>query len=154
RLALARPGDQARAWVLRLDAVAEPVRAGRRARLIAERLSQPVGARPLRVSVRDVAVGDLLCEVFGQVADAFLGVLAPREHALSTELRAERGHMSRLISRADRIQRLVPGLEDFAGGRVEIVAGNLIPDRRAIPVEDHGVGGGPPDLVVSGSEDL
>jgi len=35
--------------------------------------------------------------------------------------------MPRRIARADRVQRVVPGLEDFAGGGIEVVAGILIP---------------------------
>ena len=51
RLALARGGDQTWPGVLGLDAVAEPVRTGRRARLIAKRLGEPVRVRPLRASL-------------------------------------------------------------------------------------------------------
>ena len=51
RLPLARAGDQAGPGVLRLDAVPQPVRAGRRARLIAKRLGEPIRVRPLRASL-------------------------------------------------------------------------------------------------------
>ena len=65
----------------------------------------------------------------------FSGVLAPREHALSIELRAEPGHMARPISRADRVQRVIPRLQYFAGGRVEVVAGRFVPHRQLVPGE-------------------
>src|SRR5208282_2340243 len=45
--ALAAAWPQAWAGVVGLDAVAEPVRAGRRARLIAQRFGEPVGVRRL-----------------------------------------------------------------------------------------------------------
>jgi hypothetical protein len=61
-----------------------------------------------------VAAGDVLGEVFGQVADAAAGVLGPGEHALGVELGPEPGHMQRIIVRADPVQRLVPGRQDLA----------------------------------------
>ena len=58
-------------------------------------------------SVGGVASGDVLGEVFGQVADAPAGVLGPGEHALGVELGPKPGHMQRIIMRADRIEGLV-----------------------------------------------
>ena len=106
----------------------------------------------IRLGSAATAVGDLLREVLGQVADALVGVLAPEEHALRVELRAEPGHVPGLIMRPDSVQRVLPRLEDFPGSGVEVVAAILIPDRQMIPVEDHGVGGGPPHLVVRGGQ--
>jgi hypothetical protein len=91
-----------------------------------------------------MAVGDLLGQVLGQVADALLGVLGPGQHALGVELRAEPSHMPGLIVRADRIQRVLPGLEDFAGGRVEVAAGIVIPDGQLVTGEPDGIRRGPP----------
>ena len=86
-----------------------------------------------------MAFGDLLGQVLGQVADAAVGVPGPGEHALSVEPGPEAGHMLRLISRADRVERVIPGLEDFAGRRVEVVAGILIPDRQLVAREPNGI---------------
>ena len=47
--ALAVPGAQARPRVLGLDAVAQPVRAGRRARLVPQRVGEPFGVVVLGV---------------------------------------------------------------------------------------------------------
>ena len=58
-LALAPAGGQAGPGVLGLDAVAQPVCAGRRARLVPQRLGEPGRMRPLRVCFRLVAVPDL-----------------------------------------------------------------------------------------------
>jgi hypothetical protein len=66
-----------------------------------------------------VASGDVLGEVFGQVADAPARVLRPGEHALGVELGPEPGHMQRVIVRADRVEGLVPGGQDFARGGVK-----------------------------------
>jgi hypothetical protein len=52
------------------------------------------------------------------------------------------------------VEGLVPGGQNFPGGRVEIVPGGLVPDRELAAVEADLVGGGPPDLVVGGGEDL
>jgi hypothetical protein len=57
-LALAPAGNQAGPHVLGLDTVAEPVRAGRRARLEPQRLSQPGRMRLLSVGLGAVAVTD------------------------------------------------------------------------------------------------
>ena len=83
----------------------------------------------LRVGTGLVAVAYLLSQVLGQVADAAVGVLGPGEYALGIELGPEPSHMLRLISRADRVERIRPCLQDFAGRRVEVAAGTLIPDR-------------------------
>src|SRR6185312_8068594 len=64
--ALAPAGSLARPGVLGLDAVAEPVRAPRRARLIPQRVGQPGGVILLRSGGGLVAVSDLLGEVLGQ----------------------------------------------------------------------------------------
>jgi hypothetical protein len=70
--AAARP--QPGAGVLGLDAVAEPVRARRRARLITERIGEPPGMGGLGVGAGLVAVADMLGQLFGEVADAPAGV--------------------------------------------------------------------------------
>jgi hypothetical protein len=75
--ALARAGSRARLGVLRLDAVAEPVGAGWRAWLEAQRVGEPVDVAPLVAAVGVVAVGDMLGEVLGQVADAAVRVFRP-----------------------------------------------------------------------------
>ena len=95
--------------------------------------------RLLRVRLWHVAFGDLLSQVLGQIADAPVGVLGPGEYALGIELGPEPGHMLRLISWADRVERIIPGLQDFAGRRVEVVAGILIPDRQLVPREPNGI---------------
>ena len=77
-LAFAPAGGQAGPGVLGLDAVPEPVRAPRRARLQSQRFGQPRRVDALSVGLRLVAVGCLLGEVLGQVADAPPGVLAIR----------------------------------------------------------------------------
>jgi hypothetical protein len=56
--------------ILRRDAVAQPVRAGRRARLVSERVGQALSVRGLSIGLRLVAVSDMLGQVLGQVADA------------------------------------------------------------------------------------
>ena len=81
-----------------------------------------------------VAVAYLLGEVLGQVADAPGGVLGPGEHALGVEPDPEPGHMPRLIVGADGVERLVPGRQDFPGGRVEVAADGLVPDRQLAAV--------------------
>ena len=72
--ALTVPGAQSRAGILGLDAVAQPVRTGRRARLIAQRVGQPFGVLMLGGGAGPVAVGDVLGQVLGEVADAAVGV--------------------------------------------------------------------------------
>jgi len=104
RFALATAGDQARPGVLGLDAVPQPVRASRRARLEVQRLGQPPRVGTLRVGVGLVAVAHLLGQVLGQVADAPRRILRAREHAVSAELNPEPGHMPRLVLGADGIK--------------------------------------------------
>jgi hypothetical protein len=77
RLASARARPHVRLGVLRLDTVAEPVGAGRRARLEAQRVGEPVGVAHLVVSLGMVAVADVLGEVLGYVADATACVPRP-----------------------------------------------------------------------------
>jgi hypothetical protein len=72
--ALAGPGSQARPGVLGLDAVAEPVRAGWRARLVPECVGESFGVVGLGAGVCVVAVAEVLGQVFGEVADATAGV--------------------------------------------------------------------------------
>jgi hypothetical protein len=72
---------------------------------------------------------------------------------LGVESLAEPGHVPRVVLVADRIQGLVPGREDFPGGRVEVVAAGLVPDGQlAVAVLDFG--GWPPDLVIGRGQDL
>ncbi len=78
-------GHQARPGILRLDAVPQPVRAPRRARLVPQRLGQPGGVGSLRVGVGPVALADPLGEVLRQVADAPRGVFGSGEYALGVE---------------------------------------------------------------------
>ena len=87
----AQAGDQVRAGVLGLDAVAEPVRAAGRAWLIPQSLGEPGGVIALGVGVGGVASGDLLGQVLGEVADAAAGVFGSGEHALGVELGPEPG---------------------------------------------------------------
>ena len=96
-LALAGAGDQAGPGVLGLDAVPQPVRARRRARLIPQRVGEPFHVLALGVGVGLVAVAELLGQVLGQVADAPGGVLGPGEHALGVELGPEPGHVPGLV---------------------------------------------------------
>ena len=67
---------------------------------------------------------------------------------------AEPGHVPRLVLVADGVEGLVPGREHFAGVRVEVGAGVLVPDRQVAAVVLDVRGGGPPDLVVGGGDDL
>jgi len=110
--------------------------------------------RPLRAGLRDVTFGDLLGQVLGQIADALLGVLGPGEHPLGVELGPEPGHMPGLVRRADGVERRIPGLQDFPGGRVDVVAGIFIPGGQPVSGEPDLLGGGPPDLVIGGGQDL
>ena len=73
-LALAGARSQAGPGVLGLDAVAEPVRAGRRARFVPQRVGQPSGVVGLGVGGGLVAVAELLGQVLGEVADAPAGI--------------------------------------------------------------------------------
>jgi hypothetical protein len=108
---------------------------------------------PLRVSLGAVAVAELLGEVFGQVADAPGRVFGSGEDALDVEPVPEPGHVMGLV--AELVQGLVPGGQDFdfAGGRVQVVPGVLVPDRHLVILEFDLGGVGPPDLVVGGGQD-
>jgi len=75
-----------------------------------------VRVHALRGGLRRVAVGDLLSQVFRQIAYAPVGILGPGQHPLSIKPRAKPRHMPRRIVRADRVERRIPGMEDFAGG--------------------------------------
>ena len=141
--ALACAGDQAGAGVLGLDAVAQPVGAPRRARLVPQRLGQLLDVSPLGVACGLVAVGDVFGEVLGQVADAAGRVLRPAQDALGVEPVPEPGHVQRLILVADGVEGLVPGGQDFAGGGVEVGAvcssqtGSWSPSKRTTEVSGH-----------------
>ena len=70
----------------------------------------------LGIGLGFVAAGDLLGEVLGQVPDAPLGVLGPGQDPVGVELGPEPGHVPRIIVRADGVEGLVPGGQDFPGG--------------------------------------
>ena len=55
----------------------------------------------------------------------------PGEHALGVEPFAEPGHVVRLV--AELVERLVPGSQDFPGGRVQVVPGVLVPHGQLVP---------------------
>jgi hypothetical protein len=95
--ALAGPWTQAGPDILGLDAVPEPVRAGRRARLVPQRVGEPGGVVGLGVGGGLVAVAEVLGQVLGEVADAPAGVAGSDEHALGVEPGAEPGHVQRLV---------------------------------------------------------
>ena len=130
-------GHQARPGVPGLDAVPQPVRAGRRARLVPQRLSQPGGMVVLGGGLGVVAVGDLLGQILSQVADAASRVLGPSEHSLGVEPLPEPGHVMGFSVGADIVQGLVPGRQHLPGGRVEVAPGVLVPDRQLVPVVPH-----------------
>jgi hypothetical protein len=73
-LALAPAREKAWPGVLGLDAVAEPVRARRRARLVPQCVGEPGSVGGLGVCGRPVAVAEVLGQVLGEVADAPAGV--------------------------------------------------------------------------------
>jgi hypothetical protein len=74
-LAPAVPRPQAWPGILGLDAVAQPVRAARRARLVAQRLDEAVGMRGLGAGRGPVGqLPSCLGEVLGQIADAAVSV--------------------------------------------------------------------------------
>jgi hypothetical protein len=143
---------EAEAGVFGLDAVPEPVGASRRARLVPQRFGELVDVGALAVGLGLVAVGDVLGEVFGQVADATRGVLGSGQDTLGVEPGPEPGHVQRLVLFADAVGGLVPGGQDLAGGGVEVRAGVGVPDRQLVPIEADGGGAGPPDLVVGRGE--
>ncbi len=153
-LALAGSWPQARPGVLRLDAVPQPVRAGRRAWLIPQRPGQALSVGGLGVAVFMVAVAEVLGQVLGEVADAPAGISRSGQHSFSIEPGAEPGHVQRLVLVADGVEGLVPGGEHLAGARVEVGPGVLVPDRQAAAVVLDDFGGWPPDLVVGGGDDL
>jgi hypothetical protein len=101
-----------------------------------------------------VAAADLLGQVLGQVPDTPGRVFGSGEHALGVELGPEPGRMQRLIRWADRVESLIPGGQDLPGGGVEVGAAGFVPDWQLAAVVADGVGGGPPDLVVGGGDDL
>jgi hypothetical protein len=101
-----------------------------------------------------VAVAEVLGQVLGEVADAPGGVLAPGQDALGVELRPEPRDVQRLVLWADGIQGLIPRRQELAGHRVEVAAGRLMPDRQVPVVVVHGIGLGPPDLVIGRGENL
>ena len=122
RLALTPARDQALARALGCDAISEPVRAPRRARLIAKRLDQPGHMRALSVGVCLMAFADLLHEVLGEVADAVGGVFGPCQHALRIKLGPEPDNVPRVVAGADRIHGFIPRRQQIASGRIEIPA--------------------------------
>jgi hypothetical protein len=100
-----------------------------------------------------MAVAEVLGQVLGKVADAPAGVAGSGEDALGVEPGAEPGYVPRVVLVADGVEGLVPVRQYLAGVRVEVGAGVLIPDRKAVPVVLDFCGG-PPDLVVGGGDDL
>ena len=153
-LALAGPRLQARPGVAWLDAVAEPVRAGRRARFVPQRVGEPGGMAGLGASGGLVAVAEVLGQVLGEVADAPAGIPGSGQDALGVEAGAEPGYVPRLVLVGDGVEGLVPVRQDLAGVRVEVGARVLIPDRQVPAVVLDGLGWWPPDLVVGGGDDL
>ena len=75
----------------------------------------------------------------------------PASTPWASNLTPNRATWWRLV--AELVKRLVPGSQDFPGGRVEVVAGVLVPDRQLVTVVFDGAGVGPPDLVVGGGQD-
>ena len=134
-LALAPAGDQAGPGVLGLDAVPEPVRAPRRARLIPQRLSQPRRVSPLRRR----------CRPGGSRPPAWSGTwsgsrctapasLDPASTPWASNRTPNRATCHGSSSGADGIERLIPGRQHFPGGRVEVAADPLVPYRQLVPV--------------------
>ena len=79
--------------------------------------------------------------------------LEPGEHALGVEPVSEPGHVQRLVLVADGVEGLVPGGQDFPGGRVEVGACLLVPHGQLVAVEADDGGIGPPHLVVGRGQD-
>ena len=75
---------------------------------ISKRGSEPVDVLALGVGFCFVAVGDVLGQVLGDVADAPVGVFRPAENALCVEAVAEPGDVQRLVILADGVERVVP----------------------------------------------
>jgi hypothetical protein len=76
-----------------------------------------------------VAVADLL----SQIADAPGSVRGSGQHVLGVEPVAQPGYVVRLV--AELVEGLVPGGQDFTGGRVEVVPRVLVPDGQLVPAE-------------------
>jgi len=74
-----------------LDAVEEPVRAPLRAGRVAEFVPEAFEVGALAVGGDLVAVGGLLGEVLGDVADALVGVLGAGEDTFGVDLDPEPG---------------------------------------------------------------
>ena len=108
--------------------------------------------RPFGVGLGLVAVGHLLGQVLGQVADAPGRVLRAGQHALGVEPVPEPGHMHRLVLVPDRVQGLVPGGQDFPGVRIDIRTRLLVPHRPLIPVKADRGYVRPPDLVIGSGQ--
>jgi hypothetical protein len=53
---------------------------------------------------------------------------------------------------ADSSECLIPGRQDFTGGRIEVDRGVLVPGREVAAVEAHCLGGRPPHLVICRGE--
>ena len=93
--------------------------------------------------LRLVAVGDVLGQVLGEVADAPVRVLGPGEHALGVEAVAEPGGVQRFVLVADGVERVIPGRQDFTGFRVEVgtyvlvQTGRCPPSKRILSVDGH-----------------
>src|ERR1700745_2594640 len=92
----------------------------------------------LSVSLRLVAIGHLLGEVLGQVADAPGRVLGPGENALGVEPFPESCHVPRLILRAD-------GVKAPPGGAAGPVSATALPWRLARRTPGHRPTGGADD---------
>ena len=111
------PGIRPGPGVVGLDAVAEPVRAPRRAGQPAQFGVQPVQVPLVGRVGRRVGVGfaDGFGEVLGEVADGLVGVLG--DDALQVELRAEPHHVRRLRVRVgvEPVERFGPGRQHLAG---------------------------------------
>ena len=154
-LAAAPAGDEAGAGVAGLDAVAEPVRAGGGARLVAQRLPQPFDVVGLGVGVRGVALVDGLGQVLREIPDPPVGITAAGEHALDVQLRPEPDHVRGLGLRVgvQRVERLVPGRQRRAGARVGVGAGGAVEGGEPGVGVDDGVGVRPPHLVIRRRDD-
>ena len=96
----------------------------------------------------------MLGEVLGQVADAPARVFGPASTPWASNRAPNRATCSGSSSGADGVEGLVPGGQDFAGVRIEVVAGVLVPGGQVAVVVFDGGGVGPPDLVVGGGDDL
>ena len=79
--------------------------------------------------------------------------LDPASTPWASNLVAEPGHVVGLVVRADGVEGLVPGGQDFPGSRVEVVRCVLVPHGQLVAVVSDGAGAGPPDLVVGGGQD-